>query len=89
MKLTINIFRYEALRNSVVCKLQSTELGRGAFLLSGVMPREAAGGAFRVEDTVPPALPVYLLSEVFFAGRSPDDKYQSVFKDEKLSDYFL
>ena len=63
-------------------------------MLSGVLPCEAAGGTSSlktrwVSNTGPPTLPVYLLSEVCFAGRSPDDRYQSVFKDEKLSDYFI
>ena len=66
---------------------------KGCFLLSGVVHREAAGGRFLLKTGFPtgasPALPDYPLSEVFFAGRGPDDKYESEFKDEKLSDYFL
>ena len=43
--------------------------------MPGVVPREAAGGDFHVEDTVQSALLVYpLLEGYYFAGRSPDDK---------------
>ena len=75
--ISLRIRADEALRISVVCKLQKTELRRGAFL-SEVVLREAAGGRFLLKTGFPTgastALPAYLLSEVFFAGRSPDDE---------------
>ena len=50
---------------------------KGCFLLSGVVHREAAGGRFLLKTGfstgASPALSAYLLSEVFIAGRSPDD----------------
>ena len=49
------------------------QLNRGAFCCPGLCygRRQAEG---TVENRVPPALPAYRLSGVFFAGRSPDDK---------------
>ena len=77
--ISLRIRADEAPRISVVCKLQTTELRRGAFL-SEVVLREAAGGRFLLKTGFPTgastALPAYLLSEVFFAGRSPDDKQE-------------
>ena len=66
--VSLRIRADEALRISVVCKLQTTELRRDAFL-SEVVLREAAGGRFLLKTGFPTgastALPAYLLSEVF------------------------